>query len=65
MKIQTLRRMAAEPRCEAQEGEWVRCQHCEGMGIVQGPGGREPCCHCCGRGERWVDSCEDADLDRS
>lgn len=37
------------------DGELVKCQHCEGMGKQDGPGGQEECCHCNGHGERLFD----------
>ena len=37
------------------DGELMKCPHCEGLGTQDGPGGKEPCCHCDGEGERWVD----------
>lgn len=46
-------------------GEWVQCPHCDATGKQEGPGGLEECCHCRGRGERWFEDKDDADIDRS
>lgn len=54
--------MAKDPRGDEfkhpdgnEDGDWLRCPHCDGMGLVNGPGGKEECCHCHGKGERWFD----------
>ena len=42
------------------DGEWERCNWCDGTGKRDGPGGWEECCHCHGKGEVWLD---DVDLE--
>lgn len=63
--------MATDPRSDEWKhqdmdeasGQWVTCQHCEGTGTQSGPGGDEECCHCLGRGERWFEFDDDAEMD--
>lgn len=45
------------------DGEWIRCEHCDGIGTQDGPGGQEPCCHCNGKGERFFDGRQSDDVE--
>ena len=47
-----------DPKDARQDGEWFGCNHCDGTGKQEGPGGDEDCCHCRGKGEVWIDDAD-------